>query len=282
MTWAMRRILVTVKAAPITTKNHGECICTAGITDEGEFIRVYPVPLQLWKEGKGFKKFDWIEVECEESTDEILERKESHHLKSNSPIKIIDRSLSTEREGGDWSGRNDVVLRLRAKSIETLKEDALNDRTSLGLIRVGQVFDFYKGGEMSDEEKGMKRLYQAILDLEEGERPMVGKTWVLQQMPHIFKYRFQCDDLGCPTHDMTCEDWEAFESYRRWRSNYPDEDVLWQKMKQRYLNWMAGRDLHFFMGTHNRYGNWLIIGLYYPPKEVNEHAEEISTLDNYA
>ena len=67
MTWEKRRVLVVAKAAPESSKAHGDVVCTAGITDEGEFIRLYPIPLALWKRGLGFKKYDWIEVECEKA-----------------------------------------------------------------------------------------------------------------------------------------------------------------------------------------------------------------------
>lgn len=65
MTWVRKEVLVTVKAAPQTSKKHGDCVCTAGITREGEWIRLYPIPLRLFQTGKGFKRFDWIEVECQ-------------------------------------------------------------------------------------------------------------------------------------------------------------------------------------------------------------------------
>ena len=61
MTWEKKRVLITAKAAPETSTKYGECICTAGVTDDGEFIRLYPIPLDIFRRGNGFKKFDWIE-----------------------------------------------------------------------------------------------------------------------------------------------------------------------------------------------------------------------------
>ena len=66
---------------------------------------------------------------------------------------------------------------------------------------------------------------------------------------------------------MQCEDWELFESYRRWGKKYAKKDMLWDKLKERFLKWMIQkRDLHFILGTHSQYPTWFIIGLYYPPK----------------
>ena len=76
MSWVKRKVLVTVKAAPEPSKKYGDAVCTAGLTEDGEWIRLYPVPLDLWRRGRGFKKFDWIEVECKKvSQEEKLGRK---------------------------------------------------------------------------------------------------------------------------------------------------------------------------------------------------------------
>ncbi len=36
--------------------------------------------------------------------------------------------------------------------------------------------------------------------------------------------------------------------------------------KNKFFDFMKTRDLYFFMGTHFRYGTWIIIGLFYPQK----------------
>jgi len=100
----------------------------------------------------------------------------------------------------------------------------------------------------------------------EGEQVRVKQDWVLSQIPHVLRYRFKCKDDACKTHDMTCEDWELFESYRSWRSRYGTEVSTWEKLHERYFDFMRSRDLHFFVGSHSRWPTWMIIGIYYPPK----------------
>ena len=66
---------------------------------------------------------------------------------------------------------------------------------------------------------------------------------------------------------MQCEDWEIFESYRRWGPKYNDPELLWEMIRKRFFTWMTeDRDLNFIMGMHSQYPTWFIIGLYYPPK----------------
>lgn len=65
-----------------------------------------------------------------------------------------------------------------------------------------------------------------------------------------------------------CTDWEVAQSYRAWKAKYGDDG--WQeKFRSKYETWMLGRDLHFYVGTVASHPNrWIIIGLFYPPLEV--------------
>jgi hypothetical protein len=267
MSWVKKRVLVTVKAAPEPSKKYGDAVCTAGITEDGEWIRLYPVPLDLWRRGKGFRKFDWIEVECEKvSQEEKLGRKESHKIKGES-LKIVDRSLSGNGKV-DWAGRNRWLLPRKSASIEALRDAYNTDRTSLGMIRVGELIDFYKSYELSESEKSHHRVKQMVfsgLESESGSR--LKPQWILDQIPHIFKYKFKCETSTCHGHDMTCEDWELFEAYRKWPDTYKTEELTFEKIKERFFYlFKEKKDIHFFMGTDSQYPSWMIIGVYYPPK----------------
>jgi hypothetical protein len=265
MTWERKRVLVTAKAAPETSKKHGDCVCTAGITEEGEFIRLFPITLDFWRKGVGFRKFDWIEVECEKY-DDLQKRKESYHIKPGSAITVVDDSLNRKKRGrADWESRSKALFPLRSSSLEELQTAFENDRTSLGLIRVKDLIDFYKTKELDEEEKEAHKSYQMYFDIQ-NPRMELKKTWVLHQIPHIFKYKFTCEGDSCRGHDMTCEDWELFEAYRKWPEYYGTEEKTWEKLQDRFHTKMKEADLHFLVGTHSKWPIWMIIGLYYPPK----------------
>jgi hypothetical protein len=57
------KILVLVKTYPAISKKYGEIVCTAGITEDGKWIRIYPIPFRKINYRKRFKKYDWIEIE---------------------------------------------------------------------------------------------------------------------------------------------------------------------------------------------------------------------------
>lgn len=254
MTWQKIRITVVTKAYPEPSTRHGTVACTAGITDEGEWIRLYPIDMRHFIGADKISKFDIIEVECKPDSDK-LSRKESHKVRPES-IKIVDESLTQPK--ADWKKRNQIVLPMISKSIEQLQESFEEDKTSLGLIKPRELLDFIKTENLKIYEQDS---WSFTVNLDGVRIPNVSK------MQHIFKYQFKCPGCNGSEHVMQCEDWELFESYRKWGELYGNTDLLWAKLRERYFTWMIEkRDLYFVMGTHSQYPTWFIIGIYYPPK----------------
>lgn len=253
-----KKVLLAVKAYPELSSKHGETVCTAGITEDGKWMRMYPVPMELFRRPHSISKYTWIEVECKKATGEKFNRKESHKIRPGS-VRVIDDSLT--KRPVDWKKRNKIILPLLNESVEQLEEAFENDRTSLGLIKPETVIDFYETGEMRDYEKDINLAIQMTIFGEKRPR--------LEKLPHMFRYRFRCPTDKCREHDMTCEDWELFQSFRSWRFKYPDHETLWEKIYQRYyIDFTQKYDLYFYMGTHSLYKTWMIIGLYYPKKGI--------------
>ena len=44
---------------------------------------------------------------------------------------------------------------------------------------------------------------------------------------------------------------------------------------------LESRDLYFYMGMFSIYPTWLIIGLYYPPKNIKSNAKKGKTLFDF-
>lgn len=273
MTWEMKRILVTVKAYPEKSRKHGTAVCTAGITDDGEWIRLYPMPYTSFLGADKIQRYDWIEAECEKVIDEKLGRKESYRVRDGS-VRIVDRSLSLSKISGKapWEKRNSIILPRIDPSLEFLEQQFQEDKTSLGLIKPSEVRNFYIREQL--QQPPDPKAFQRSLDNQ--------IIPIIDAIPHIFAYKFRC--AGCgeeKTHDIMCEDWELFESYRSWWRRYPDVDLLWQKLHEKFFNFMIQHDLHFYMGMYSQMPTWLIIGLYYPPKGLFIAPKRSGTLDTW-
>jgi len=261
MTWEKKRVLVTVKAYPEKSKKYGEVACTIGLTDEGDWIRLYPIPFNVFSGRDGLKKYDWIEVDCKRA-EEKLSRKESYRIRDGS-LKITDRSLSLKKVKGrvNWVERNKIILSHISPSIEELRDKFNEDRTSIGLIKPAELLDFYKTDELKiygDTKSFQQSLFGASIP-------------EIEEIPHLFSYRFRCN--GCKEgaeHNIQCEDWELLESYRSWGKRYGDTSLLWEKLYDKYYRLMKDNDLYFFMGTFSQFPTWLIVGLYYPPRNLKQ------------
>ncbi len=273
MTWEKKRVLVTVKAYPEKSTKYGTTVCTAGITDEGEWIRLYPMPFSSFLGAEKIQRYDWIEVECEKAKGEKLSRKESHRVREGS-VKIIDRSLSQQKVNGRvlWPERNDIILPKCAPSLEFLEKQYKKDKTSLGIIKPAEVIRFYPREPLNQPP-----------DLKEYQRSLDNQIIpIVADIPHIFAYEFKSPESeNSKIHDIMCEDWELFESFRSWWKNYPDVDLLWEKLHKRFFEFMIQQDFYFYMGMYSQMPTWLIIGLYYPPKGITIPLKKPMTLDNW-
>lgn len=56
------KILITVMTYPHPSKRYRELVCTAGITEKGEWLRLYPVDYRYREPHQKFRKFQWVEV----------------------------------------------------------------------------------------------------------------------------------------------------------------------------------------------------------------------------
>ena len=64
-----KRILVTVRTYPTPARKGVEVSCTGGITDRGDWIRLFPVPYRRMAPNQRFKKYQWIDVEVTKASD---------------------------------------------------------------------------------------------------------------------------------------------------------------------------------------------------------------------
>jgi hypothetical protein len=95
----------------------------------------------------------------------------------------------------------------------------------------------------------------------------------LKNMPKIpYNFKISFEDNSNHTSDMMILDWEISQLYLncRYKSKYSKETSM-NKVVEKLHYLIQNTDLHFFLGTTNRYDGWAtnpftIIGLFYPKK----------------
>lgn len=255
------RVLITVKTYPIPSVKYDELVCTAGVNESGEFIRLYPIRFRDLAFSQQYKKYQWIEVDADKHTGRDT-RKESYRPREDS-LKILDEPISPR---DNWRERAKYALALKSKSMEELYEHQKRDRTSLGVIRPRQILDLEISRDVAEwkpkflEAMKQQRLWDDRTATREPPR----------KIPWRFHYRFQCDDDRCKgNHRMMIEDWEIGALYWRCIDNGATPEEATSKVKQKYLDHMCAndRDTHLFVGTVLEHGTWVVIGVFWPRKE---------------
>jgi|SRR5271157_1106670 len=245
--------LVVVRTYPVPEDEGVESSCTALITEQREWLRLFPLPYRYLPQHQRFQKYQWIEVIVTKSSDT---RAESYKPKDDS-IKILTPPLSTDNS---WQARKEAVFPLRAQSLCDLdRQRKHNSYPTLGFFRPKKIDQLLIHETVPNwTPKQLDILRQEHLFL---KRP----TQELEKIPYWFRYEFTCDDSECDGHTMMCADWEIGEAYRSWKQKYGEgwEAPFRQKFETEIIQ---EKDTHFFVGTMKQYPwTWIIIGLFYPP-----------------
>ena len=94
-----------------------------------------------------------------------------------------------------------------------------------------------------------------------------------RKVPWKFHYRFECDDSRCNgNHRMMIEDWELGALYWRCIDNGDAPAIAAAKVKDKFLGTMCApeRDTHLFVGTVLEHGTWVVIGVFWPPRDDSD------------
>ena len=251
------RILITVKTYPTPSKSYEELVCTAGLREDGSWIRLYPIPFRKMDDSQKYKKYDWIEVEIKRKKGDF--RKESY-----SPTSEIHIVGKIDTKDG-WAKRKDLVLKkakVYTNLTELIKDSKKPNYTSLAVFKPTEVLDFtYEPTTEDWDEHTAKMLSQGNLFEPNTFKPV-------KKLPFVFKYKFK-DDEGRESNLMI-EDWELGVLY--WRYASQGKEIACQKVKDKYFTqFLAKTDLYFFLGTTKQHHNtarnpFIIIGTFYPPK----------------
>ncbi|MBI4307411.1 MAG: hypothetical protein HY684_01210 [Chloroflexi bacterium] len=245
-------MLIAVRTYPTPAWKGVEVSCTAGITDESQWIRLFPVPYRFLSPDKRFRKYQWIEVNAKKASDP---RPESYELDIDS-IQIRSEPIPTT---SNWQARKDIVFPLKAHCLCCLKAQRdEKDAPTLGIFKPKTINSFHieKAEPEWSPEQAARLRQSSFFDTQPVRE--------LEKIPYTFKYKFACDEPSCHSHELMCTDWEVGQSYHNWVRRYGSD---WERyFKQRYETEMILiNDTHFYVGTmHEHPDSWIIVGLFYP------------------
>ncbi len=264
---AKERILITVKTYPTLSKKYGETVCTAGIREDGSWVRLYPVPFRRLEEAEQYSKFDWIELDLVRNTSDC--RPESHRPLDPKAMPVVGH-IDTDDQ---WRERRKLVLETCTvyHRLQPLLDGAKDNALSLAVFKPAKIVEFVvEECERDWDEAKVDVMRSQAAQGELFEEDAWRQTFKLMpKLPYTFSYRFEDADGRRSTLQVL--DWEAGQLFWRCMKRHGnDESVAVQKVRQKYMDQFLKTDLHFFLGTMQQFHGfspnpWVIIGVFYAP-----------------
>ena len=264
-----KRIYILVKTYPTISEKYSELVCTAGVLEDGSWIRLYPMPFRMLNDDQQYPKYTWINVYAERNTSDF--RPESYRP----DITTLVVEHNQERKV-NWDARREIIFKNKNvyTNLKTLIIDEARSpaQTSLAIFKPQKIRDFVIEQDSRDwDPKKLASLQresqqlQLFKTMEEIEK----EFHVVRKVPYKFYYCFE-DDTG-KMAKLMIEDWEIGMLYWKClRKAGNNEAEAIAKVKQKYFDDFLKRDLYFFLGTTKKFHNvgrnpFIIIGVFYPP-----------------
>jgi hypothetical protein len=263
------QILIAVKTYPTLSQKYGELVCTAGIREDGSWVRLYPIPFRRLDHKNRYDKYDWIETTLIKSRSD--HRPETYRILDPTALEKISHVDTHDK----WRERRRLLLRQGNiyTQLKPLLEGAKANRLSLAVFKPTKVIDFV--WKACDREWNQKKLdimrskaAQGVLFPYDQWRETFQ---LISKLPYDFSYRFV--DATGKKSEMQVLDWECGQLY--WNclnASRNDEPTALAKVKAKYFDEFLNRELHFFLGTIRQFHGfspnpWVIIGVFPIPHE---------------
>ncbi|MDR0390796.1 MAG: hypothetical protein LBH59_02735 [Planctomycetaceae bacterium] len=260
----MTDIFITVKTYPTLSYKYDELVCTAGITNDGKWVRLYPVPFRKLDLDKRYVKYQWLSIPLVRNTTDF--RPESYR------IQDID-AIEQKKKVSDWNERRQIILENAQvyTNMNILIEKAKKNELSLATLKPTKITDFVaEETERSWSEGKLERLAAKTKQRNFLQTPEeIKKEFsIVRKVPYKFFYKF-IDETG-KERKLMIEDWEIGMLYWNCLQSTNNEKEAISKVKKKYFDDFLKKDIYLFLGTtrefHLRSPNpFMIIGVFAPP-----------------
>lgn len=134
-----KKVFILAKTYPQPSKKYLGLVCTAGILDDGTWIRLYPINFRQLENNQKYKKYTWIKVEVDKNTSDP-------RIESYRPLRssiMVDKENVFHKVNGreNWEARKRVIFdkqRIYTNLRELIKE-AYTTGKSLAIFKPTEI-----------------------------------------------------------------------------------------------------------------------------------------------
>lgn len=134
---AVTRVLIVASTYPLPSRSYDELVCTAGILANGDWVRIYPVPLSFLSH----HKYEWIEIDLIKREASSDFRPESYRPKHTDlrDVKILEH-VDTKQ---NWLKRKELCLKSVYRNMSSLIADSKEPKNvSLAVFKPTNIVKF--------------------------------------------------------------------------------------------------------------------------------------------
>lgn len=203
------KILITVKTYPTLSDKYDELVCTAGLREDGSWVRLYPIPFRKLDYESRYSKYQWIELDLVKNTSDP--RPESYRPFNYEEI-ITKEKIPTGKDKL-WIERKRYVLKKVYRRMAKLIGEAKNKEicTSLATFKAKEILGFKIESAARDWDKKklakLRAKAQQTNMFQTAENPFE----VVRKVPYKFSYKFI--DENDKESTLMIEDWEICQLY---------------------------------------------------------------------
>ena len=275
-----KRILIVVKTYPNLSLKYDELVCTAGVLEDGSWMRLYPIQFRRMDYGRQYKKYEWVEFDVHKRTEDMRPESYTPDIGTMQVRDYIDT-------GSNWKQRKEHVLKTVYRDMTELIELAHNNKLSIAVFKPERVMRFTYQKVSSEEHQKYDKKMKDILEkrrqlslLDDG----LSDVAIVSKPGYRFYYEFT--DVNSKSSKMMIEDWEIQALHRNCLAKGKSKEGAARDVRKRYWDdFVLTKDIHLILGTtlefHRRKAKnpFTIIGTFTPKKESGSQPNGTPRLD---
>lgn len=274
------KIMIVAKTYPVPSSKYIELVCTAGVNEQGQWRRLYPIQFRLLQENKRYKKWEYIETVITKAEND---RRPESYRPEQDRIEVIDNAKISPA----------VIKNRKAKflnctkiyqNMDELIQLAHSDEISIALFKPKKIEKFLCERDNRDwDSKRLQDLERQKMQLKLfDDRTTVSDDFRnVKKLPYRFKYRFIDEKEN--KSNMTILDWEIGQLFwNSLKSQRNNEEKACDEVRKKYFEKFVESktyEILFVLGTIHRFHSqrasnpFSIIGVIYLTEEVQAIAQ---------
>ena len=249
------RLLILAQTEPCFSEKYVELVCTAGMTLDGRWIRLYPLPKRVLSL-PDYHKYNFISCEIYKKEPSNDKRPESYHVIAES-IGNVEPLGNSKKV--NWNLRR-RFFEERNIPIYTRKRDIMQaveeNKFSLCLFKPKAIQQFHAKTQTVDFSQKEREIIENFY--EQGQlfsflQSNLNTNVTFKRIPRQFYCQFTDDDGE--TMDLMVLDWEISSLFRKVRRARSSDADACAATLEKYNGFIASSDVHFILGTRNKFHN---------------------------